>query len=87
MLAVINRSLDDWGMNFLKDHPYELRVWAKADQPTQLFVALENQTADKTLAEDSATVTPDGWKCYNFTLTPTDTDHRRVLAVLAYLGV
>jgi hypothetical protein len=79
-IGVENQSLNRWGMNFVKSKPYEGHVWARADKPVELFVALENRDGTIVYAEKRLPVAkPKGtngtnWQRLDFTLTPSADD-------------
>ena len=70
-IGIENQGLNRWGMNFVKDKPYEGHVLVRAATATQLFVALENRDGSSIYAEQSLQVEAGGWQRLDFTLTPT----------------
>jgi hypothetical protein len=67
-IGVENRGLNRWGMHFAAGKPYEGVIWARAEAPADLAVALEDGAAR--LAEHRLTVGPGDWQRLTFTLTP-----------------
>lgn len=50
-IGIENQSLNRWGMNFVQGKTYEGFVCVRAEQPTELFVALESRDGAKVYAE------------------------------------
>jgi hypothetical protein len=72
--GIENQGLNRWGMNFVKGREYEGYVWARADEPTELVVALESRDGSRRYAESKLEVTDKAWQRLNFTLTPDAAD-------------
>jgi alpha-L-arabinofuranosidase len=60
-----------YGMNFTGAKNYEGYVWAKAEMPTTLYVALERGDGITTYAEQALKVGAGEWQRIEFGLTPT----------------
>ena len=73
-LGIENRGLNRWGMYFVAGKPYDGYVWARAEHPTDLVVALESADGEKTCAQSPLHVKEGDWQKLDFTLTPNATD-------------
>ena len=73
-IGIENRSLNRWGMNFVKGKRYEGYAWLRAEQPARVFFALESADGAKVYAETSADVTSAQWQRISFKLTPNAAD-------------
>lgn len=69
-IGIENQGLNRWGMSFTASSPYEGRVWARAEQPTEIVVALQDRAGTRTVAEATLQVTSTDWQPLKFTLTP-----------------
>ena len=69
-IGVENQGLNRWGMHFAEGKPYEGVLWARADAPVEMLVALENKDGSQTLAEERLAIKPGDWRRLSFTLTP-----------------
>jgi alpha-L-arabinofuranosidase len=67
--GIENQGLNRWGLA-LAAKPYEGYLWARAERPTDLFVALESQGGRKVLAEVKLAVRGKDWQRLDFTLKP-----------------
>ena len=74
VLGIENQSLNRWGMNFVKGKSYEGYVWARAESPTELFVALESKGGSAIYAEKSLKLKAGDWQKLDFTLKPNAAD-------------
>ncbi len=73
-IGVENRSLNRWGMSFVAGKPYEGVLWARSEQPSELYVALEAADGSRVYAEQRLVVPAPQWQRLTFTLTPKATD-------------
>jgi hypothetical protein len=73
-LGIENESLNRWGMNFLENKTYEGYIWARAESPVDVFVALESHDGASLYAEKRRHLDKGDWKRLDFTLTPNATD-------------
>ncbi len=73
-IGIENQSLNRWGMNFVRGKAYEGFVCVRADQPTDLFVALESRDGVSLYAEKRLKLPASGWQRLNFTLKPNAAD-------------
>ena len=73
-IGIANQGLNRWGMNFVKDKPYEGHIRVRATNATQLFVALESRDGSTIYAEQPLSADGRGWQRLDFTLTPTASD-------------
>ncbi len=80
-IGVENQGLNRWGMSFIAGKPYEGCLWARAEQPVELFVALERRDGATVYAASHLAVTSNDWQRLDFTLTPTQTDKAGRFAV------
>jgi alpha-L-arabinofuranosidase len=71
--GVENQGLNRWGLS-ISGKPYEGYLWARAEKPVELVVALESRTGDKTYAQARLSVAGKGWQRFNFSLTPKRDD-------------
>jgi hypothetical protein len=81
IIGIANQSLNRWGMNFQKGKKYEGYLWARAELPTELFVALENRDGSALYAEKSLKLQAGQWQRLDFTLKPNAADHAGRLAI------
>jgi hypothetical protein len=72
--GVENQGLNRWGLSFVAGKPYEGYVWARAEKPADLFIALESPTGDKVYAQAKRAVAGKGWQRVKFALIPDRTD-------------
>ena len=68
--GIENRGLNRRGMAFVAGKPYEGYLWLRAEKPIEIAVSLEGD-AGASLAKSAVKVSGDGWRRYDFTLTPT----------------
>jgi alpha-L-arabinofuranosidase len=80
-IGIENQGLNRWGMYFAGGKPYQGYLWAKAEKPVELTVALENADGSHVHATASMTVAAPDWQRIDFTLTPTTTETRGRLAI------
>ena len=69
-IGIANQSLNRWGMNFVKGKPYEGYLWARADLPTELAVALESKDGATVYAEKSLSLKAGDWQRLDFAFEP-----------------
>jgi len=81
-IGIENRGLNRWGMYFVAGKPYEGCIWARAEKPVDLFVALENGEGERAYAQAKLPVTSSDWQRLDFTLTPSDTDEAGRFAMM-----
>jgi hypothetical protein len=67
--GIENQGLNRWGLAF-SSKPYEGYVWARADRPSDLFVALESRDGRKVLAQARLAVRSKSWRRLDFALKP-----------------
>ena len=72
-VGIENRGLNRQGLNFVAGKPYEGYVWAKASEPTPVFLALEGRDGP-ILDETRVEVQGSDWKRYDFTMTSRGAD-------------
>jgi hypothetical protein len=69
-VGIENRGLNRQGMCFRSGKAYEGHVWARAEKPADLWVALESGDGSKVHAETKLRVEAGDWRRLDFTLTP-----------------
>jgi len=72
-IGIANRGLNQWGLNLVQGKDYEGCVWTRAKTATEFYVALENSSGEKILAEKKLKILG-GWQRLDFTLTPNESD-------------
>jgi hypothetical protein len=85
-VGVENRGLNRCGMAFAAGRPYEGSVWVRAEKPADLFASLESGDGARTYARARLAVSGEGWRRYDFTLTPDDAAAGRFSLRLAAPG-
>ena len=73
-IGVENQGLNRWGMSFVAGKPYEGVLWARGEQPCELYVALEARHGSRVYAQERLNVAADAWQRLTFTLTPNAAD-------------
>ena len=68
-------------MNFVKDKNYEGYLWARADSPTEISVALESTNGSVVYAEKTMKLNADDWQRLDFDLKPDAMDKAGGFAV------
>ena len=79
--GVENRGLNRWGMCLVRGKPYEGVLWARAENPTDIAVALENRDGTQRYASQRLSVMGPGWQRLTFVLEPTVADKAGRFAV------
>ncbi len=74
VIGIENRSLNRWGMNFVKDKPYEGYLYVRSEKETEFRVTLESKDGSAVYSEKSLKVNASGWQRLDFELTPTVAD-------------
>lgn len=74
--GIENQGLNRWGMNLVAGRAYEGYVWARAERPVELVVALENREGSRVYAEEQLPIAGNGWSRLNFVLRPKAADGR-----------
>ena len=80
-LGLENQGLNRWGMHFVGGQLYEGVLWARAEQTTEVWVALESSDGARVHAEQRLAVAAGDWQRLEFTLTPSATQAKGRLAV------
>jgi hypothetical protein len=73
-VGVENQGLNRQGMAFVQGKPYEGYVWLRAERPADVYASLESRDGSRTYARVKLTAGGDGWRRYDFALTPDATD-------------
>src|SRR5579872_2784744 len=73
-VGIENQGLNRWGLSFVAAKSYEGYVWARAEEPVDLFASLESRDGAKVYAQAKLAVKDKDWQRVNFTLTPDTTD-------------
>jgi hypothetical protein len=72
-IGIENQGLNRWGMNFVKDKPYEGYIWARAAAPAKVIVSIEGKDGS-IYAEKSLKLAGDDWQRLDFVLKPNTAD-------------
>ena len=72
-VGVENEGLNRWGMYFAGGRPYQGLLWARAEKPSEVWVALESGDGMTVLAEKKLHLQAGGWRRLEFSLVPTAT--------------
>jgi hypothetical protein len=80
-IGIENQSLNRWGMNFVKGKSYEGYLWARAQSPAEIFVALESRDGSAVYVEKSLRITAGDWQRLDFDFKPNTTDQAGRFAV------
>jgi Alpha-L-arabinofuranosidase 1 domain/Alpha-L-arabinofuranosidase C-terminal domain len=71
--GVENEGLNRWGMYFTGGRPYQGVLWARADRPTEVWVAMESGEGTTVLAEKELHLPAGDWQRLEFSLVPRAT--------------
>ena len=74
VVGIENQGLNRWGLSFVAGKTYEGYLWVRAEEPADLFAALESRDGAKVYAQSKLAVKGKDWQRLNFTLTPDTTD-------------
>jgi hypothetical protein len=80
-IGIENQSLNRWGMNFVSGKNYDGYLWARAEAPVKLSVALESKDGSAVYAEKSLELKAGDWQRLDFKLTPEAADQAGRFAV------
>src|SRR6202012_5451826 len=80
-IGIENQSLNRWGMNFVSGKNYDGYLWARAESPAELFVALESKDGSQVYAEKSLQLKAGDWQRLDFKLTPNAADQSGQFAI------
>ena len=80
-IGIENRGLNRWGMYFVQGKPYQGCIWARAEKPTRVTVALESPDGAAVYAEKTIAVSDVRWQRFDFTLKPAKTDQAGRFAI------
>jgi hypothetical protein len=73
-IGIANEGLNSQGLNVVKGKPDEGYLYARADQPTEIVVSLENRTSAKVYAEAPLKIAGTQWQRLDFKLKPNTSD-------------
>lgn len=73
-IGIADSGLNRWGMNYIRDKPYDGCIWARTEKRTHLCISLQNADGSVTFAKKTAIVPGGGWQKLAFTLTPNGSD-------------
>ena len=73
-VGVENEGLNRWGLHFAGAKPYEGVLWARTEQPVELWVALESADGARVHAEKRLRLKAGDWQRLAFSLTPDATE-------------
>ncbi|WP_183572548.1 alpha-L-arabinofuranosidase C-terminal domain-containing protein [Mucilaginibacter sp. X5P1] len=86
-IGIENRGLNRQGLYLSGKQPYEGTIYAKTNNPVQVYISLQSEDGSVTYAETAVIVTDVAWTKYNFTLTPTRSAiHARLAITLHQKG-
>lgn len=74
-IGIENRGLNRWGLCVRRGKEYEGVVWARTDQPTDLYASLESADGTRRYAESRLRIRPGGWRRLTFRLRPDGDDN------------
>ena len=80
-LGVENQGLGREGMFFVGGQPYEGVLWARTDEPTSVWVALESHDGAQVHAEQQLAVAAGDWQRLEFTLIPSSPETKSRFAI------
>ncbi len=80
-IGIENRGLNRQGMCFVAGEAYEGCIWARAEAPARLRIALESQDGSVVLAETRVEVSSRTWVRRDFALAPERSEDRGRLAI------
>src|SRR5262249_34220320 len=69
-IGIENGGLTRWGLHLGAGQPYEGYVWARADRPTPVTLAVESGDGGRILDEVRVEARGEGWRRYDFVLKP-----------------
>ncbi|MBE3133986.1 MAG: DUF1080 domain-containing protein, partial [Acidobacteria bacterium] len=69
------------GLPLVAGQPYDGCLWVRADEPAEVFVALEGRDGAKVLAEARLAVRPGDWQRLDFALAPAEASRAGRFAV------
>lgn len=81
-IGIVNFGLNRWGMNLVKDRPYEGRFWARATRPGAVSVRFQSRDGKSVRAATRVEVTKPEWSRYEFRLEPQSADGSAGLALV-----
>lgn len=81
VIGIENRSLNRWGMNFVKGKPYEGYVYVRSGESCPFHVALENMDGSRIYAEKKLKSKGGSWQRVDFTLKPKEADRAGRFAI------
>lgn len=73
-VGVENEGLNRWGQYFAGGKPYEGVLWARTEQPAEVWVALESTDGGAVHAEKRLRLKSGDWQRLAFSLTPDATE-------------
>ena len=80
-VGVENQGLNRWGLFFAGGKSYEGVLWARTEQPAELWVALESADGRIVHAEKRLRLKAGDWQRLEFSLTPKSTEAKGRMAV------
>ena len=72
--GIENQGLNRWGMHFVGGKSYEGLLWARTDNPGEVWVALESADGAQVHAEKRLRLKAGDWQRLEFSLTPRSTE-------------
>ena len=80
-VGIENRSLNRWGMNFVKNKPYEGYVYVRSSESVEFYVALESASGERIYAEKKLVSNGGDWLRVDFKLIPKQANRAGRFAV------
>jgi hypothetical protein len=80
-VGVENQGLNRWGLHLAGGKPYEGLLWARADKPQEVWVALESADGSRIQAEKRLKLPAGDWQRLEFSLTPKATETKGRFAI------
>jgi hypothetical protein len=75
-VGVENQGLNRWGLHLVGGKSYQGQLWARTDQPSELWIALESADGASLHAEKRLRLKAGDWQRLGFALTPKSTESR-----------
>jgi Alpha-L-arabinofuranosidase 1 domain/3-keto-disaccharide hydrolase/Alpha-L-arabinofuranosidase C-terminal domain len=73
-VGVYNQGLNRWGLNFVKNKPYDGEVWVQGQPGTTLYVDAESADGSRLYDEAQVQIHKSGWQKLTFALSPNQND-------------
>ena len=80
-MGIENQGLNRWGLYFAGRKQYEGLLWARTENPVDLFISVESADGATIHAGQKLSLKPGDWQRYEFSLTPKATETRGRFAI------